>query len=377
MRKTAFAILGLVSLLTGCSADADTTKASAQPTVYPAGQITFTVKSGDRTLPVTIWYPASTEAAGAANNGMPLENIEPAGSEARTYLASRVAQASSTCTRKTVHSAPDATPASITMPLIAFSHCHQCARFSEAVVAERLASQGFAVIAPNHVGNTLYDHGGTVNEEWLDLRVGDIAAVLDAALDPTSTEIPESLRGRFDKTKVGMFGHSFGAITTSKVVATDARVKAAFLMAAPMKVLTNVDPSTVKKPIGFLLAQEDNSILEIGNGLIRDDFDHANAPSWLIEVADAGHWSFSDIAGLEPKGQTNGQGSFMAGCGSGKRGSDGHEGEDFTYIDNETAREIAASRVAGFFRNALLGDTSGLADLTSPEPKDLITVTSH
>jgi predicted dienelactone hydrolase len=70
------------------------------------------------------------------------------------------------------------------------------------------------------------------------LRVGDIPAVLDQ-LEQWNAAAGHKLHGRLDMTKVGMSGHSFGAITTQAVSGqtalagkgfTDARIDAAVIM---------------------------------------------------------------------------------------------------------------------------------------------------
>jgi pimeloyl-ACP methyl ester carboxylesterase len=124
-----------------------------------------------------------------------------------------------------------------------------------------------------------------------------------------------------------------------------------------------VRASTLTTPLLFLLAREDNSILEIGNSLIRREHAQLAGPSWLVEVDDAGHWSFSDHAGLDPM--------FMAGCGRGVRQTDGSELE---YLDNALARDLAAGVAASFFGRYLLGDEGATTPLARPHPSGVLTV---
>jgi hypothetical protein len=144
----------------GPSTDAQAADASSSPPHYgtdgpsPVGHVRFTMtdRTGQRTLPVEIWYPAQEFARSAAQAGVGLETLEPDGSSERAILAPLVAAAPATCTRKMVHSvagAPPALPPSGLWPLVIFSHCLGCVRFSEAVVAERLASYGIAMAAPD------------------------------------------------------------------------------------------------------------------------------------------------------------------------------------------------------------------------------------
>ena len=115
-------------------------------------------------------------------------------------------------------------------PLIIFSHCHNCVRFSAFTVAERLASHGFLVAAPDHTGNTLFDQlngmDTQIGEEFLQVRVADLQAVLDALL-AAADPVPAPLQGLVDAARIGALGHSFGAATAGRIAQADPRIKAA------------------------------------------------------------------------------------------------------------------------------------------------------
>lgn len=364
---------------TAASADADTAATEPETVDYrtagphPVGNLRITLPdaSGNRELPVEIWYPADTSAATDADLGHPLEDFVPDEPQ-HSQLAELVANAPPECTRGQTRSADNATPAgSEPFPLIVMSHCHQCTRFSLLTIVERLASHGFAVVAPDHIDNTLFDGiadtGVGVSAEFLLVRSADISRVLDVVLDAEAPEVPESLRGRFDTDRVGMLGHSFGAVTTGRVLQEDDRVRAGVAIAAPLEnpLLPGVSLESIDEPLLLLLAQEDNSILEIGNGLIRSNFQAAAPPTWLVEFADAGHWSFSDICDIVD--------DLQPGCGEGVRQT--RPGTAFTYLDNAMARDIAASYVTLFFAAQLLGDLAADVALDVGEPEDVVTVT--
>ncbi|MEQ9076704.1 MAG: hypothetical protein RLP09_22795, partial [Sandaracinaceae bacterium] len=143
-----------------------------------------------------------------------------------------------------------------------------------------------------------------------------------------------------------------------------ARFRAGLAVAAPLTALGGgVTAGDITTPFAFVLAMEDNSITEAGNRLIRNEHRRLGAPSLLVEVEDAGHWSFSDHAGLVDL--------FAAGCGEGERQTS--PGEAFTYLDNATARDVAAGVAAAFFGRHLLDDPGGLTPILRGHPSGVTT----
>ncbi|MDQ3370807.1 MAG: dienelactone hydrolase family protein, partial [Myxococcota bacterium] len=288
-------------------------------------------------------------------------------------LAALVASAPAGCVRRHTRSAlapaPATTPARF--PVVVFSHCHACTRYDMAEISERLASHGIVVAAPDHLRNTLWDQraGSTVvpGPSFLQVRASDISSVLDRLLDPAAPELPVELRGRIDGARAGVMGHSFGGATTGRVVVTDDRFVAAMSVAAPINPFLVVDLDAVRVPYLFVLAQEDNSITELGNYVLRKNYERVEVPAWLVELHDAGHWSPSDLCGLVAL--------FAAGCGAGERQT--APGEPFTYVDPAIARERTADAAAGFFARFLLDDPAGTAFVDRLGEPGLVTVTSH
>lgn len=316
------------------------------PGPYATGVTHLTVGTdGGRALPVEVWYPAQ----GSATADFAVETFE-ADPVRSAQLKTWVEAAPAKCTPRRALGTRDAPHVNGSFPLIVFSHCDKGFRFSMHTLAARLASHGFFVAAPDHVDNTLFDAGAPLNDAFLAVRADDIEAVIDVMLSSGQFDV--------DASRVAMVGHSFGAVTTARVVEIDARVKGGFLIAAPAdSILNNGGLTRVTRPLSWVLAVEDNSISSIGNDLIRDNFLHAPKPTWLFEVENAGHWSFSDIAGLG--------GNFMPGCGDGVRELDGGT---FTYLDNDEARALAARTITAWARFTVDGDEHAKAALGDAHP---------
>lgn len=367
-----------VSMMFAAACGDDTSETSPAPVPkverageHPVGNATLTLNDAarTRTLRVEVWYPAAESARDAAAKGEPITSFVSAGAE-REALTELLASAPDPGTNRRTHAARDAAPAEGSFPVVAFSHCFDCTRFSTFTIAERLASHGIAVIAPDHTGGTLFEKlDGTdapLDTAFLEVRKDDLRFTLDRALDPAAMELPETLRGKLDPSRVGVFGHSFGAVTAGLLLMGDTRPKAGLALAAPMEnpLLQGVTVADIHVPLFLWLAEEDNSITEVGNSLIRSNFTSANTPTWKVEVADTGHWSVSDICGIVP--------DFDAGCATGDVRQT--TGEAFTYHDIEASRAIAASYVTAFFLATLTDEADAKAYLSKGHPADLVTV---
>jgi dienelactone hydrolase len=97
-------------------------------------------------------------------------------------------------------------------PLVVFSHGHHGAPASCAAFCDALARAGFLVVAPRH-------HDGATFYEEAAARRADLEHVLDHLALP------------YDKTRIGLTGHSFGGYSAAEVGAEDRRVKAVVSMA--------------------------------------------------------------------------------------------------------------------------------------------------
>lgn len=299
----------------------------------------FQVTDAARTRELSMRLYAPTDAAPASLTLPDLVDVDQ-----RDALAPLVSAAPSGCPTASFAMAADAPVLEGTWPLLVYSHCHECLGVSGASVARRMASHGYAVLTVDHAGNTLWNKldgdGIDLDVAGLDLREADIAFALDVAL-------AGDLGLDVDADVIGVVGHSYGGATAARMGQNDARVKAFVSMAAPLvnPLMQGVEPANLSVPVGMLLAVEDNSITEVGNTLMRDQFDELPGPASKLEVEDAGHWSFSDLTGVHA--------DFMPGCGEDERQTNG---ELFTYLDAGQGRAVAMDFTEAFFRWHLGGE---------------------
>ena len=347
----------------GAAASADTDWSQAGP--WAAGTRPFSVSVAGRDAPIAAraWYPAAGTPADTPLPDLVEDDVE-AG-----ILADLLAGAPAGCPSRSLRVLPDGEPANLApATLLVYSHCHDCLGLSGATVAATLASHGFVVVVPDHEGNTVFDalagEGGALTEAWLAQRAADASATLDAAL--SGAALPAGVAVNPDQ--VGALGHSFGAVTTGRLLRDDARVRAGLAMGAPIDnpLLAGVDAETVTQQVLLLLLEEDNSIGALGNQLIEGNYAALAGPAWLARMPDGGHWSVSDLCGLVE--------GFMPGCGQGERQTGG---APFTYVSPDAGRSAAASLSAAFFAATLQDQGGARRFLDQPQGGAALIVSSR
>jgi len=306
-----------------------------------------------RSLPVQAWMPVEVSALGPDG----VSSFE--SGDRRATLEALLAEAP-TCTTQGTRARAGGTLARAKLPLIVMSHCHGCVRWWMFSVAEHLASHGFAVLAVDHTGNTLFDAiAGTMlplNKETLATRIADVRFVLDRVLaaDPA---FPAALAAAIDPAQVGLIGHSFGAVTVGGVAQVDTRVRAVAALGAPIDnpLLPGVDAAAIQQPTLMVLLEEDNSIGMIGNDFLLANYDELSGPAWLMRIAEAGHFSLSDLAGLRPE--------LSAGCGAATAMT---TQKPMVYPPPSEIRAVVATGLAAFFRAELVHEPVALDWLAKP-----------
>ncbi len=198
-------------------------------------------------------------------------------------------------------------------PLIIFSHGFGARRESYVGVSAHWASQGYVVIKPAHS-----DAGrlqtSNAQQAWLDQnatdwrnRVRDITAIIDG-FDRIEESYPE-LKGKIDRTKIGVGGHSYGAFTAMLLGGArtfpgatsyaDPRVKAVVAMSpqGPNERLglTTESWANVRVPTLYMTGTLDGGVSETETPeWRRQAFELAPAgDKWLVVMEGARHSSFT------------------------------------------------------------------------------------
>ena len=172
------------------------------------------------------------------------------------------------------------------LPIIIFSHGLGGSREGSVYLGEHWAARGYAAVFLQHPGSddSVWKNSapGEVMQAMKQaaslknflLRVEDVPAALDQ-LDRWNTDKTSPLAGRLDMKRIGMSGHSFGAITTEAVSGetmpgngqgfTDARIRAAIVMSPSPPRTLSVDEAFGAVKIPWLLMTGTKDVAPIGN----------------------------------------------------------------------------------------------------------------
>jgi predicted dienelactone hydrolase len=158
---------------------------------------------GGRTLPIEIWYPIDDEDAVGELTFYELLTIgaTPLG------LTSEVAYEGAPITHRRFR------------PLILFSHGSGSINIQSAVLMETLASHGFVVASPDHVGNTTFDGPEDLPyEDRATDRPKDISFLIDHLM-ARNFDPADELFLSMNPFAIGATGHSFGGFTVLALAA--------------------------------------------------------------------------------------------------------------------------------------------------------------
>lgn len=333
-------------------------------TVDPARQDDYI--GGPRSLLTEIWYPAVDDAAsqpparlieyhlGATNPMIPALIQMAFGAD----LMKADADFKGIAVR-------DARVRDGKFPLVIFSHGNGGMRSQNAFWCEHIASHGYIVVAPDHSGNCLmtlldgkvtpYNQQG--REQSAKDRPLDISFLIDwmTRLDAGGDS---RFHGKLDLDHVAVAGHSFGAYTAAMVAEADDRVDAIIPMAG-----VSLEWGPHDTPLLMFLAVEDDTIGADGNKRMKEYYESAAGPKYLVTVPDAGHYSFTEMYRFNP--------NFGDGVGTGTRIT---KEEPVTYVTMDQIFPVLNAYSTAFLGKFLRGEDAYDAYLAENHAPDIIAV---
>jgi predicted dienelactone hydrolase len=206
-------------------------------------------------------------------------------------------------------------------PVILFSHGLGGSRTGSAFLGEHWAARGYVAV--------FLQHPGSDDSVWKDepaqqrmramkqaasldnfmLRVRDVPAVLNQ-LEIWNTNKPNPLAGRLDLKRVGMSGHSFGAVTTEAVSGealpaggqtfTDPRIQAAIAFSPSSPKSGNAAKAFGSVKIPWMLMTGTKDVAPIGDTDMKSRLAVypalQGAPKYEVVLDNAEHSVFTDRA---------------------------------------------------------------------------------
>ena len=197
-------------------------------------------------------------------------------------------------------------------PLIVFSHGYGASGRAYVGLSSHWASNGYIVIKPSHNDNVKL---ADITPADFRGRVADVKFVLDS-IPALEQKYPE-LKGKIDTAKIGVGGHSLGALTAMLIAGArtfpgpqsyaDPRVKAAIAMSpqGPRESwgLTRESWAEVHIPVLYMTGDRDQGIDETETPEWRREAFELSAAGdkWLISIPGAGHLAFTGRLGVMPE----------------------------------------------------------------------------
>lgn len=226
-------------------------------------------------------------------------------------------------------------------PWIVFSH-GACGRPRESsYLTMALASRGFVVVAPTHIGNTADDPDcrGNFGDSFAN-RVPDVRFIIDSILAENAN--PSSrFADRLRPDDLGLMGLSFGGYTTLAAAQVEPRLRAAVAMVPGGTGV--LGPNDITIPMMIIGGEND---LIVGFAESQAAYDRVAAPRFLVKLLKGNHLAVTD--------------SCAPLCIPGE-------------IPQEAAHRIVVRNVVSFFRHYLLfGHTHG-AGAIRPLPRTVLT----
>jgi dienelactone hydrolase len=211
-------------------------------------------------------------------------------------------------------------------PVIIFSHGNGGSRHQNTFWCDFVASHGYIIVSADHTGNAgmtflkegrvPFQNGERANSAAD--RPKDMIFLLDQMIK-WNEGADERFQGKLDFSRPCAAGMSFGSMTAVRVADMDPRFKSVIAMSGAYP-----QESNLKVPVLWMLGTEDRTIGSAGNAIIRGLHEKHDGPSFLLELKNGGHYSFTDMFKVNP--------NFGDGVGKGTR-RDGGTTFDFTSME--------------------------------------------
>jgi len=248
-------------------------------------------------------------------------------------------------------------------PLVVFSHGNGGSRNQNTFWCDYLASHGYVVVSADHTGNARWTiiNGKVIvfqaserNNSAKD-RPRDVSFLLDQMIR-WDKGADKRFAGRIDTDHAAITGMSFGSYTAHWAADQEPRFKAVIAMSGAPPSHTNLTVPSLR-----MLGTEDRTLGVAGNAAIRDNHAKHTGPSFLLELKNGGHYSFTDMFKINKH--------FGDGVGEGKRRE---TNEPFEFTSMEETYKIINSYSVAFLGYYLKGEKEYMSFLSGNHWPDVI-----
>ena len=239
---------------------------------FPVGVRTLELAGEPSQQPLSVWYPADSDAVA----GMETEIYDSAQVIPEAFRSLIPDSMQGAVETNSYRDAPlaDGSP----YPVVIYSHGYGGHRDVAIFLTTHLASHGFVVASPEHIHRNLPAQAFGTAESNPEKDQADVANTL-AALE-------SAFGDAVDTARVGVIGHSAGART-----ALDALANESVLAALPLAGGGAAPPEAADKPILVVVAELD---ITVPTDRSLESYDSSPGPKTFVNLAQAGHNSFTD-----------------------------------------------------------------------------------
>ena len=231
-----------------------------------------------RELPIDIWYPVDSEDAVGERARYLL--LPPLGPDAE--IAFDAPHVSDETNRK----------------LIVFSHGSNSISLQSTLLMEMLASHGFIVVAPEHLGNSQSSSGDSFDVSSVN-RVEDVSFIIDYFL--AGADNAADFSNKIDPLMVGVAGHSFGGHTTMGTAVgwngamADDRVKAIAPISGTLSNYSESELAMLDIPVFLLGGTLDDAVPVSNNDYARQQ---TTSTVYQTDIIGATHTQFANVCAI-------------------------------------------------------------------------------